>query len=85
MQSSLRKLSIGGFSNVFGGDDPHAAVTQVSERVAEMAEMLARRVSSEIDSLPFTECVPLSKTHFTPYVLHELCVYLAMCQMVYAP
>lgn len=70
MQSSLRKLSIGGFSNVFGGEDPHAAVTQVSERVAEMAEMLARRVSSEIDSLPFTECVPPTVTPLNPYELH---------------
>ena len=56
VQSSLRKLSIGGFSSVFGGEKPEEAVKMVHDRVAEMTDKLARRADLEIDSLPFTTC-----------------------------
>lgn len=61
VQSSLRKLSIGGFSSVFGGEKPEEAGKMVHDRVAEMTDKLARRADQEIDSLPFTTCaLPLA-------------------------
>ena len=44
--------------SVFGKVDPQAAVTRVSACVAEIAGKLSRRADQEIDSLPFTSCVP---------------------------